>query len=445
MTDTPVALLINPPIYDFALFDLFLKPYGLLRIGACLASAGYKISFVDALDHRDELSSSILGAPRRNDNGTGKFHRWKVPFPGEVAIEHRRYARYGVVAQSLDHQISDVQPDIVLISSGMTYWYPGIVEVVRMVRCRHANAPIIVGGIYASLLAEHCKNTTGADFVIHGNAWPELPNILDKLGLPVPSHQPSSEVLSLPNVWRNAGIIRLNKGCPLRCRYCASELLFSGFAQGNAKSTFNVLRNQATHCNIRNFAFYDDALLFQKEDEFHKLLDLIIKAKLGISLYVPNALHIRFMDGRTARLMKTAGFKEVRFGFESVSDDFHKNYDGKVARNEYPEVVEILRAAGFRGGEIITYILAGLPGQYAEDVEDTVRFVTSIGVRGSIAEYSPVPGTELWSQSVAVSKYPLDEDPLYHNNSIHALEWSGFTVADMSRLKQLTHDLSPRM
>ena len=441
--DQPVALLINPPIYDFALFDLFHKPYGLLRIGAWLAAAGYQIEFIDSLDYRDPLSTSILGYPKRKSNGTGKFHRQAAPFSGFMEISHHRFARYGAVAESLERRIAAVHPNIVLVSSGMTYWYPGVVEVVGLIRKNHPKIPIIVGGIYASLLPEHCARITGADYVIQGNAWPELSGILAHLNVPVPDDQPGSDVLLLPGVWRDAGVIRLNDGCPLRCRYCASHLICAQFSAGSAESTFGILSSMAEVCGIRNFAFYDDALLYEKERGFKPLLELIVESHMRINLYVPNALHVRYLDRETARLMKMAGFREVRLGFESSSDIFHDCYDNKVVREELLRALDILRDGGFKGEDIIVYILAGLPGQRAEEVEESVRFVAASSACASIAEYSPVPGTALWNSSVELSKYPIAEEPLYQNNSIHAMEWHRFSYDDMARLKALSRALSP--
>ena len=70
--DIPLALLIFPPIYDFALYDLFIKPYALLRIGKWLKKSGYKIKLVNYLRINDTAAVKKLGAPKRKKNGTGK-------------------------------------------------------------------------------------------------------------------------------------------------------------------------------------------------------------------------------------------------------------------------------------------------------------------------------------------------------------------------------------
>jgi len=43
-------LLINPWIYDFAAYDFWIKPLGLLYLGAILRQNRHEIHFIDCLD-----------------------------------------------------------------------------------------------------------------------------------------------------------------------------------------------------------------------------------------------------------------------------------------------------------------------------------------------------------------------------------------------------------
>jgi len=440
--DKPAALLINPPVYDFSLYDLFHKPLGLMRIGRWLVEAGYLVTLVDALDIDDEPSQAALGAPRRKNNGTGKFFRQPAPFPADGSMIKRRYSRYGILSESFAHRIAGRKPDIVLITSGMTYWYPGVAEAVRTVRREHPGVPVVVGGVYAALLPEHCEKTAGPDYVVAEKPWDKLKTILSAHSLPVPRGEPSKKALLTPEVWRGAGVLRLNEGCPLRCDYCASSLLHPGFHPGNGEESFGVLRELVEACGISAAAFYDDALLHKKSESLKPFLERVIESDLDISFFLPNAVHLGLLDRDTAVLMRRAGFKEVRLGYESSSVPFHEDHDSKVGAGDFEAAVGVLLDAGFKGGEIIAYILAGMPGQFAEEVEESVRLVSAQGIRASIAEYSPVPGTALWKRSVETSRFPIEDEPLYQNNSVMAFRWSGFGLEDLQRLKDLSRKLS---
>lgn len=433
----PTVLLIQPPIHDFALYDLYLKPYGLLRIGKWLERGGWRVDFVNALDYKDNETTARLGRGKRKSNGTGKFHRTELPFPLKKTERKRRFARYGILPGVFKRKLSESSPDIILITSGMTYWYRGVVEAVETSRTIHPDIPIAVGGIYATLMPDHCRKSTGADFVVEGDAEPTVRRILNELGLPVPSAGIEGPLL-LENVWQDAGIIRVNTGCPYRCDYCASAVICSSFTPGEAERAFSQLEEMHKRAGTVNFAFYDDALLINKERVLIPFLEKVIQSGLELNFYLPNAVHLQFLDREIANLMVRAGFREIRLGFESSSSDFHRRHDDKYSEGDFPAAVRNLKNAGFKPKDITVYILAGLPRQDYREVEESVRYAADFGVKVSLAEYSPVPGTPLWRESVEISPLPLEEEPLYHNNTFFSMEWEGFTLENLNYLKQLS-------
>jgi len=66
------VLLVNPWIYDFAAYDLWLRPYGLLRLGGLLRTRGYRVALLDLLD---PFHPELPRRPRRKAFGTGHFYR----------------------------------------------------------------------------------------------------------------------------------------------------------------------------------------------------------------------------------------------------------------------------------------------------------------------------------------------------------------------------------
>src|SRR5574344_857207 len=52
---------------------------------------------------------------------------------------------------------SETEPDVIFVTSLFTYWSEYVIEVVQYCKNKFPNSYIIVGGIYASLLPEHCK------------------------------------------------------------------------------------------------------------------------------------------------------------------------------------------------------------------------------------------------------------------------------------------------
>ena len=100
--------------------------------------------------------------------------------------------------------------------------------------------------------------------------------------------------------------------------------------------------------------------------------------------------------------------------------------DGKVTRTAFDEALSALGRAGFSPDQITVYILAGLPEQRAAEVRDSAAFVAERGVRISLSEYSPVPGSELWEKSVRLAEIDLAGEPLFQNNTF--FPWNGVNL-----------------
>ncbi len=440
----PLALLVFPPIYDFALYDLYLKPYSLLRIGKWLACWGYRIHFVNCMDYHDPHSVRCLGRPRRESNGTGKFFRQVVEKPAALTRVRRRFARYGIVREALEAKLRQVEPDLILLSSGMTYWYLGVAEVVQTIRHIHPRVPIVLGGVYASLCTQHARQNIEVDFVVAGQAYPGLCPALQRWSLPVPQAPPEETQYPLRSVLSDAAVLRMNTGCPYRCQYCASRRLDGALKLGSWQTAYRAVQQLHRDLGTKNFAFYDDALLADKERVIVPFLESIIASQLSLNFYVPNGLHIAFIDDQVARLMRAAGFREVRLGMESSKAAFHRSYDCKLDPVDLAVGVDCLRTAGFKPWEIGVYVLAGLPRQSRVEVEESLRFAARLKVRLYVAEYSPIPGSPLWTESVRASSYPLEEEPLTHNNTVLPLQWAQLTPSDLEELKGLSRSLSAR-
>ncbi|MDR1376420.1 MAG: hypothetical protein LBJ22_02825, partial [Synergistaceae bacterium] len=81
-------------------------------------------------------------------------------------------------------------------------------------------------------------------------------------------------------------------------------------------------------------------------------------------------------------------------------------------------VTSLLRA-GYEPDRIETYILVGLPGQNIANIRASIEEVKSLGARPKLAEFSPIPGTALFQESLRRAPRIADE-PLLHNNTIYA-------------------------
>ena len=188
---------------------------------------------------------------------------------------------------------------------------------------------------------------------------------------------------------------------------------------------------------MKDFAFYDDALLIHPADHIVPILRGVIDRKLSCRFHAPNALHAKFIDREVAESFYRAGVRTIRIGFETADEALQEETGGKVTNLDFRRAVGNLKKAGYAGREIGVYLMAGLPGQRADGVEDSIAFVRDAGARPILVEYSPIPGTALFDKARRSSALDVEAEPLFQNNSLLPCQWEGFTWEDFRRLKEI--------
>ena len=423
----PTLILINPWIYDFAAYDLWSRPLGLLYLGGYLRASGFSIQLIDCMDvhHPGMEAASSFPQPVRKPFGTGKFRREIVKKPPSLKGIRRFYSRYGIPRQNFVYDLARVKyPSAILVTSLMTYWYPGVKEVISICRQIHPGTPILLGGIYAKLCENHAS-ASGADQVVAGISLQGMATILDVLkGYGIEAEGEGSPLKTIPfpsfDLLHGTDSIALltSTGCPYRCEYCASSLLNPGFTRRDPNEIVEEILYWHKARGVQDFAFYDDALLMNFETHAGVFLEKLTKLDLNLRFHTPNALHVREITSDVAELLRKAGFLTIRLGLETSDMVLHKCLDGKVSEGDFERAVDILLRKGFPARNIGAYILAGLPDQSIESVLESVEFAAAAGANPYVSEYSPIPHTPLWERAVARSDYDLASEPLFHNNTL---------------------------
>ncbi len=420
----PTVLLINPWIFDFAAYDLWAKPLGLLQIASFLRRTGFDVTLIDCLGTHDTgVAHAILPtSPKKGLYGTGKFSRQGITRPQALSHVSRAYSRYGISVAGFEKTLRSVErPSAILVTSVMTYWYPGVRETIRIVKKMFPDIPVILGGRYARLCPDHAVETSEADIVSGEGRAEAIGGLLSDLGLkPGPPADRSWHPYAAFDLLDRIDYIclRTSSGCPYRCAYCASPFLDPGFTRRHPDDVLGEILHWFGQFAVRDFAFYDDALLIHGGGFRTGVLEPLIRKGLPLRFHAPNGLHAREIDCRTAKLLYLSGFRTIRLGFESADFPFRRDLDSKLAEGEFERAVAHLMRAGYQANEIGAYILMGLPGQTVQSVAETVRAVAEAGGVPYLAEYSPIPHTALWAKAVAASEYDIARDPIYHNNSL---------------------------
>ena len=412
-------LLVNPWIYDFAAYDFWAKPLGLLYLASLLRREDHTVFFFDCTDQENPYSK--LPRPKRRKDKRAHFHKEVVEKPKPLKDIPLRYKRYGVEEEAFRSFLEDIDPpDFVFITTRMTYYYPGALKVIDVVREFFSRVKILVGGIYPRLCMDHAKKTLG------DAAYPGGFEIVKRVSfkeLPPPSFDLYHKL--------HYAVYMLSVGCPFKCTYCATPILFPNREEKDPKMAFEELSWIVDTCGVKDIAFYDDALLANRK-LFKDFLRLVLGRYPDITFHNPNGVHARFLDREVAELMALC-FSKVFLSLETVSRHGERLHE-KVKREDFERALDVLFNAGLSRDRIGVYLLVGFPGQSFEEAKEDVDYVKSFGIRPSLAEFSPVPGTPLFQEAKRLSRYPLDE-PLFHNNTLFPMESPRFTREQLNWLK----------
>jgi radical SAM superfamily enzyme YgiQ (UPF0313 family) len=439
---SPHILLINPWIADFAAYNLWIKPLGLLSIASLLRGNGFRITLIDCLDFPTKIKRY----------GDGKFFKTKIEKPLPLKPIPRNYGQYGIPEEILLKRLSFLEePDLIGVTSGMTYWYPGVLNLIEITRKFFKKAPIILGGIYATLCYEHAKKHSGVDIVFNGRGELEAIKLIAELtnfNLRTPNSLPadaSAQAGQLrtniypafdlyPNL--NFVCITTSRGCPCQCTYCASPFLSKGFSRRDPFKVAEEIEYWTIQYHINNIAFYDDALLVNPSNHFIPMMKEVIRKGIHCNFHTPNAIHIKEINEEVAGVLFRSGFKTIRLGLETANEATQLETGGKVDNQEFRQAIKHLERVGYSSEEMGVYILVGLPGQRVGEVEESIAFVKEAGAKPMMVEYSPIPHTPLFEKAKKMSQFDIEKEPLYHNNTIIPCQWDGFTLADYKRLKE---------
>jgi len=440
------VLFVNPYIYDFSAYDLWLRPLGLYYLAANVRShSDAEIYWLDALD-RFQDGMEIRG----RDDGRGKYPREFVEKPEIYQDVPRNYSRYGIPLELFQSKMAAFpEMDVILVTSLMTYWLPGLQFTLKLLKQRFPRAKIVLGGVLPSLAPTETQSLLPADHYVSGYGETAVLGFLEGLGArvsytPVLADNIESPLpaVDLAGTQKYVPLLT-SRGCPLHCSYCASRLLNPVFLERRPQDILSEIEQRRRVFNSQHFIIFDDALLLNKKKRFLPVFSRLARDKQTRSrFHTPNGLHASEIDRESALVLHAAGFATLRLSFESLAPDILRRSDGKVNRKQMENAVNCLERAGYRRGQLGAYLLFGYPGQTVEDMEKSLAFIKGLGLVPHLSVFSPVPGTvdfiELQQRGVLAT--PLD---LLQTNKIYFLyQKSGFSLEAILQIKEMAAAIS---
>ncbi|MFQ5802361.1 MAG: B12-binding domain-containing radical SAM protein [Candidatus Methylomirabilales bacterium] len=363
-------------------------------------------------------------------------------------------------------RIARLRPRIVGIGS-MTHMIVTTGKIAKAIKEALPDVTIVVGGFHASFLPERTlREFPQFDFVVVGegeiafsklvqallkgetyesipgvgfrraddqirlNGRGEIPDHLDKLGMPEWSLFPREDLTRYATLLP----IMSQRGCPFHCNFCSRPY-------GNEvrlRSVDHVV--EEIERNIREFGlpemtFYDETFTVNRRYVANLCDAIVARAPAGLPRW-SSMVHANTVTPELLAKMKRAGCTYLGFGVESGHEDIIRSMKKGVTKERILKAAAMFRQAGIRFGG---YFILGHPNETRESAKATIDLaarlnadVTCIGIM------VPYPGTEVWELAIrGQGGYRVISDNWedFNKQIGNALELETLSRRDLERLQ----------
>ena len=317
-------------------------------------------------------------------------------------------------------KIREFKPDIVGFTA-LTYSYERIFDLAKSVRGDFPSIPLIIGGTHISLFPEDLPEYIDAGVLGEGEETflelvksfrekgtlksRDIKGIVFRENNQIVKTEPRDVIEPIDRIpppdFEKIGVnkngsahLMTSRGCPFRCRFCASTRYFKKPRFHSAEYVVNQIEKFIQDYPRRDVTIYDDLFSMDKK-RVKDIADLIVKKNLTHRLNMNAICHVKYIDAEVLENFKKIGINEVSLGMESGSPRILEYLKaGSVTLDKIREVVKLCKEHGIapRGSFMI-----GSPYETEEDVEKTIEFIKDIDLdQIGICVTTPFPGTELW-------------------------------------------------
>ncbi|MDD5015811.1 MAG: cobalamin-dependent protein [Atribacterota bacterium] len=247
-------------------------------------------------------------------------------------------------------------PDHIKITSLFTYWSNYVWNSVRFYKEIYPEAKVAVGGIYASLMPEHCKKS-GCDEVFIG-----VDEKAEKF-------KPAYDLVDV-----DYQIVHTSRGCLRKCKFCGTWRIEPQFTSKNS------IKEEI--CSNR-IIFYDNNLL--ANPHIKSILEELKNAKhSGRVVYSESQCGIdgRLLTPEVAKLLKEARFLNPRIAWDH----------GYNQRKLIEKQINMLVDAGYPKKEIYVFMIYNFEQDYYEMLKK-LKQCKKWGVQIADCRYRPLTQT----------------------------------------------------
>ncbi len=410
------VLLLQPPVRDYYLTVKRTIPYGLVSIAASLMKNGITVSVFDALATFKKRPENPLSELSYLNEFYGK------PDCSPFCLFHQ-FQYFGYHPKHIAKVIRESKAHIVGISSLFTAYSQESLEVAKIVKQELPDCVLVMGGHHPTAMPEKVMECIQVDYIIRGEgelAFPALVIALKKnqtlekvpgivfrkkdgtLFINAPAVVEDPGQLPIPaldmiksNFYKRNGqstmVVVSSRGCPMKCTYCCLADSPITYRRRKVSSVLEEIDIAVNNHNTGLIDFEDENISLDQNWFQHLLKEIIDQYGAGrLELRAMNGLYPPSLDENTIELMKNAGFKTLNLSIGSTSSDQLK----KFRRPDMVSTLEkVLSYAKKYGLNCVCYLIAGAPGQKADDSLSDLIYLAQKPALIGLSIYYPAPGS----------------------------------------------------
>ncbi len=421
-------LLINPPfLTNYPISLGFGEPLGLAYVAAAVeASPRHQVEVLDCVGSAGHLD------------------------------EHRRGELYwiGISHEEAIAQLARRQFDAIGVSMCRTSNVdPGTMDLVRLIRVRYPDIPIIVGGPEATHSWEHYVPNRDISYTVIGEGERALVHLLDAIedksdpravdglvfldetGSVVRTKEQGpvdidsivwparhlfpmeSYITNRPTTMNRAVTILTSRACPFNCAFCSTIHVWGRNWRGrSAQDVVDEIEFVVQQYGVTEVRIQDDNFCVNRK-RVEAFCALLVERGLNIELVVDPGVMSSLATADLLRKLNSAGLKNINMQLESGSARTQKYICKPIDLDHMRAMVEVCHELGMH---VATNLIIGFPFETKEDMVESVTNACSINFDSINFYYlNPMVNTRARRDMVENGLLGADDLPVLPVGTVH--------------------------
>ena len=314
----------------------------------------------------------------------------------------------------------------------MSPFYSAAMRTVDIVK-QNSDAKIVVGGPHPTALPEEClADNPDIDFIVIGEGETTLVNLVKAMGndhqeydgikglafredgrivntghsepiedldrLPFPARRffPVKKYQTHPPYGKKKPYLTLitSRGCPFRCTYCSKSVFGNTYRAYSPQRVAAEVKHIIERYGAKEIHFYDDDFTIdgRRTEEVCRQLQCQ-KIRIPWSC----TTRVDLVNAKLLKKMKSAGCWLISYGVESADPEILRKTQKGYTIDAIQKAFALTQKTGIR---TIAYFMAGLPGETAQSLQQTIDF--SINLKPDFVSWGTTalyPGSSLYSDA----------------------------------------------